>query len=882
MMDSGLTKTAIDDYLQKGLDGDHCTSFQSADELWELLENIEFGFGPRSWTSFEIESGTLWTRNILHCIQLLLGHLPFADHTVYGPSRLFDSNGGRIYNEIHTGNWWWEMQDMLPEGGTLVPLIFASDKTHLTNFSGDKSAWPLYMSLGNINKEIRRQSSKRAWVLLSLLPIAPKNPETGEIHETWHKAVHKVLEPVKGLDLRGQGYSWDCSDGNVRHCYPIVAAWISDYMEYVVLGRLISGNCPVCEIPKNEMGHESGNSRNKGDGIEYPRRDKAKYQRELEVGGARSLAEYGLQSEANPLWEFPACDPYKLWQPDILHLLHLGIVKVMMEWVTGYMKDHGMLDRFNERFKSMPAYPGFARPRRSYDEVSAWQGKEMRTMMQFLLALLGPLLTERITGGTCPEAEALACVRSMSEFLLVVGQWSHSDYMITLLRQLLERFYQAKSAFRDQRATKARKIKFNTMWNEILQEAMELGWSESRIEAERVKLRKKIFHFQFPKMHLLSHIAESISYMGSPDNFSTDVSELLHIEMVKEAYRASNRVNFQEQMLWYNDRNTSLGYMIQSLEYLALRGNFDPDTACVLGMTDRADRLKGTRMARRRQVAAIASSHSSAPRNAASAPRYLPFAIPKARVGANRVLLPTTVAGRARAIKPLSLTEAEERFEINDLARLFRDRAADVWGLDLTERILGPANGYANRVHIEVYNSVADYYQPFQRPLLVEKRFLRCSKDENTKRGLVTHDIWVRVNTDRTQDSFQGRQPCRPLLYFCYTPPEWASQVRGPGGQCVATREVTKSMRGRAVKVSIPQRLELVMLMGYKFAGRSSLPNKFHGLVEVELNRKDRYVADVEVIEGPVHLVDTNETRSSRKRWVVNSHIDLETYYYVY
>jgi hypothetical protein len=60
------------------------------------------------------------------------------------------------------------------------------------------------------------------------------------------------------------------------------------------------------------------------------------------------------------------------------------------------------------------------------------------------------------------------------------------------------------------------------------------------------------------------------------------------------------------------------------------------------------------------------------------------------------------------------------------------------------------------------------------------------------------------------------------------------------------------------------------------------LPNRFHGLVEVELNRKDSYVVDVEVIEGPVHLVDTNETCSSRKRWVVNSHIDLETYYYVY
>jgi hypothetical protein len=231
----------------------------------------------------------------------------------------------------------------------------------------------------------------------------------------------------------------------------------------MVLRHLISGNCPVCEIPKNEMGHESSNSWNKGDSIEYPQQDKAKYQRELKVEGAQSLTEYGLQSKANLLWEFPACDPYKLWQPDILYLLHLEIVKVMMEWVMEYMKDHSMLNRFNERFKSMPAYPGFVRPRRNYDEVSGWQGKEMRTMMQFLLMLLGPLLTECITGGTYLEAEALACVWSMSEFLLVVSQWSHSNYTITLLQHLIERFSQAKSAFWDQQTTKARKIKFNTI-----------------------------------------------------------------------------------------------------------------------------------------------------------------------------------------------------------------------------------------------------------------------------------------------------------------------------------------------------------------------------------------------------------------------------------
>ena len=65
----------------------------------------------------------------------------------------------------------------------------------------------------------------------------------------------------------------------------------------------------------------------------------------------------------------------------------------MMEWVIGFMEGCGLLDRFNRRFKSMAPYPRFARFKRGYTEVSSWQGKEMRTMMKFLLAITGLLLT---------------------------------------------------------------------------------------------------------------------------------------------------------------------------------------------------------------------------------------------------------------------------------------------------------------------------------------------------------------------------------------------------------------------------------------------------------------------------------------------------------
>jgi hypothetical protein len=32
----------------------------------------------------------------------------------------------------------------------VVPLVFMSDATHLTNFAGDKKAWPVYMTIGNL------------------------------------------------------------------------------------------------------------------------------------------------------------------------------------------------------------------------------------------------------------------------------------------------------------------------------------------------------------------------------------------------------------------------------------------------------------------------------------------------------------------------------------------------------------------------------------------------------------------------------------------------------------------------------------------------------------------------------------------------------------
>jgi hypothetical protein len=57
-------------------------------------------------------------------------------------------------------------------------------------------------------------------------------------------------------------------------------------------------------------------------------------------------------------------------------------------------------------------------------------------------------------------------------------------------------------------------------------------------------IEQHVIHFGYPKMHLVSQIAESIRQMGSVDNFTPDIFEWLHIANVKGGYRSRNKVDY--------------------------------------------------------------------------------------------------------------------------------------------------------------------------------------------------------------------------------------------------------------------------------------------------------------------------------------------------
>ena len=116
--------------------------------------------------------------------------------------------------------------------------------------------------------------------------------------------------------------------------------------------------------------------------------------------------------------------------------------------------------QFKERFKSIPPYPGFEPFKLSYEEISSWQGKEIRNMMRFLLAVLGLILIDGVQSSKLEEAQILAAVRFMIEFHLVVGQHNHSDYTNRQLNNRVEIFYRKMFVFRPERTTKGRTKNF--------------------------------------------------------------------------------------------------------------------------------------------------------------------------------------------------------------------------------------------------------------------------------------------------------------------------------------------------------------------------------------------------------------------------------------
>ncbi|KAK6980874.1 hypothetical protein R3P38DRAFT_3465763, partial [Favolaschia claudopus] len=266
LMTSGVSQSKMDEYLK--LDA---PSFHNKRAFLKRIDALPHG--PEWYCQiFEItgdevdgdgkkktESLELWYRNPIDCIREFLGNPAFKEKMNFVPRRFFCNPDGtnREWSEMWTAEWWWKIQQRLPASSTICPIIIASDKTQLTRFSGDQQAWPVYLTIGNIDKETRRSASSYATILLGYIPVSKfaivdEKKRSSITHQFFHNCMRAILEPL--VEAGKKGETMDCADGFVRRMFPILAAYIGDYPEQFLVACCRENSCPRCLVEPGKRG----------------------------------------------------------------------------------------------------------------------------------------------------------------------------------------------------------------------------------------------------------------------------------------------------------------------------------------------------------------------------------------------------------------------------------------------------------------------------------------------------------------------------------------------------------------------------------------------------------------------------------------------------
>ncbi|KAJ8486966.1 hypothetical protein ONZ51_g4471 [Trametes cubensis] len=260
-------------------------SYKTTQEL-EKIVDMQLSSGRPRFVRQEIEldgeTFEVYFRDVVECIKALFSDPELAPFLLLVPERHYaDADRTvRVYFEMNTGKWWWVTQvqvwcpygwaiqadfkdgfvpiqtelEKLRPGATVVPILISSDKTQLT-LIGNKTAYPVYMTLGNLPKSIRSKPSRRGQILLAYLPttrLEHMKSTAGRrrgLANLFHACLTHVLKPLVALGVTG--FDLVSGDGIIRRGHPILATYIGDYPEQLLVTGIKSGECPKCTVPRN-------------------------------------------------------------------------------------------------------------------------------------------------------------------------------------------------------------------------------------------------------------------------------------------------------------------------------------------------------------------------------------------------------------------------------------------------------------------------------------------------------------------------------------------------------------------------------------------------------------------------------------------------------
>ncbi|KAL5536222.1 hypothetical protein ACEPAF_43 [Sanghuangporus sanghuang] len=528
----GAGSNALDDLLKiDGIVQMLGLSYRNARELNALIDKQIPSRRPLFRRREIVVGGTqvdLYSRDTMECIRALLSAPEFADGLILQPERHFADEEERIqvYHDMHTGEWWWASQWAIEQqepGGTVIPVIISLDKTQITLFH-TKTAYPVYLTIANIPKDIRKKPLRQAQVLLAYLP-------TSRLQHISSNASHRrMLQNLVHACMRfifcdmgrhgGPGVLMTDGNGIERRCHPILATVAIDYQEQVQVSSIISGDCPKCICRKHELGEHWEES--------HTRRDLDEVLDIMDILDSDDLSQYSRVCKAHrikpiqhPFWiDLPYCDVFNAVTPDILHQLHQGVIKHLIEWLTVILGEK----KLDARCRRIPPNHSIRVFHMDLSILNRVSGTEHSQICQFLLGLLAGFQL----GSNRATQQLVRATRAILDFVYIAQYPIHTLQTLELLDDALRRFHENKQVFID--------------------------------EGARVD-------FNFIKLHSMVHYTSSIKSHGTTDNYNTQFTERLHIDFAKDAYAATNHKDELPQMTRWLERKEKVCDLKKNIDW---------------------------------------------------------------------------------------------------------------------------------------------------------------------------------------------------------------------------------------------------------------------------------------------------------------------------
>ncbi len=242
-------------------------------------------------------------------------------------------------------------------GETLGLVILGSDKTHLTNNYGDKQDHCVYMSCGNIDKDMRSKISSRCWVKVAQIPVGKflEKDQNGMLNQRlYHMCMDIVLETLK--ECSNNPIPMPDATGAIRLVRTILLAHIADHPEQQMIACAAGGSSPISLAWQKELGLEYPQDLRTGEWTLRQIRELEEKEDPLHLASYATAARgVGLNGVHKPFWrDWRFAEPSKFLTPDALHQWHRFFWDHPMAWARALMGDAEV----DHRYKALQKHVG--------------------------------------------------------------------------------------------------------------------------------------------------------------------------------------------------------------------------------------------------------------------------------------------------------------------------------------------------------------------------------------------------------------------------------------------------------------------------------------------------------------------------------------------